>query len=48
MMVANVPVVLLGEAAAKFVPLSVVRTITAVIFVALGAFALAGALAHVY
>lgn len=46
MMVANVPVVLLGEAAAKFVPLGIVRMVTAAIFMALGAIAIVGALAY--
>ncbi|MCF8469863.1 MAG: TMEM165/GDT1 family protein [Parvibaculum sp.] len=48
MMMVNVPVILLGEAAAKFVPPSVVRAIAAAIFMALGAMAVAGALAFIY
>ncbi|MDO8838993.1 MAG: TMEM165/GDT1 family protein [Parvibaculum sp.] len=45
MMAANIPAVLLGEAAAKRVPLALVRTITAAIFILLGLAALASAYA---
>ncbi|MDP1626479.1 TMEM165/GDT1 family protein [Parvibaculum sp.] len=46
MMVANVPAVYLGEAAAKRVPLRVVRAVTAAIFIVLGLAAIGGALAY--
>jgi putative Ca2+/H+ antiporter (TMEM165/GDT1 family) len=36
MMIANVPAVLLGEAATKVVPLKVIRAIAAALFVILG------------
>ncbi len=42
MMLANAPVVFFGDALAKRVPLKVVHTTTALIFVALGVWALAG------
>ncbi len=42
MMLANVPVVMLGEAAAKRVPLRLVRLVAAVIFALLGGLTLAG------
>lgn len=45
MMAANVPAVLLGEAAAKRVPLALVRLVTAAIFILLGLAALASAYA---
>lgn len=45
MMVANVPAVLLGEAAAKRVPLALVRTVTAAVFILLGLAALGSAYA---
>lgn len=44
MMAANIPVVLLGEAAARRIPLPVVRAATAIVFIVLGLVALAGAL----
>lgn len=44
MMLANVPAVLLGEAATKIVPLKYVRLAAAAVFVALGVAALAAAL----
>jgi Ca2+/H+ antiporter, TMEM165/GDT1 family len=43
MMLANVPAVLLGDVAAKKLPLSLVRAVAALIFVALGVVALFGA-----
>jgi putative Ca2+/H+ antiporter (TMEM165/GDT1 family) len=43
MMLANVPAVYLGEAATKVVPLKVVRVVAALVFLALGAWALAEA-----
>lgn len=43
MMLANVPAVLLGEAAASKLPLTLVRAVAATLFVALGVAALAGA-----
>jgi putative Ca2+/H+ antiporter (TMEM165/GDT1 family) len=43
MMLAGVPAVLLGDVAAKKLPLGLVRTVAALIFVALGIFALIGA-----
>jgi putative Ca2+/H+ antiporter (TMEM165/GDT1 family) len=43
MMLANVPAVLLGEAAARKLPLTLVRAVAATLFVALGVAALAGA-----
>lgn len=43
MMIANVPAVLLGEAATRVVPLRHVRTAAAVVFALLGAWALAAA-----
>jgi putative Ca2+/H+ antiporter (TMEM165/GDT1 family) len=43
MMLANIPAVLLGEAATKVVPLRYVRIAAALIFLALGAWALASA-----
>ncbi|MEQ8266292.1 MAG: TMEM165/GDT1 family protein [Parvibaculum sp.] len=46
MMVANVPAVYLGEAAAKRVPLRLVRAVTAAIFIVLGLVAVGGALAY--
>ncbi len=46
MMVANVPAVYLGEAAAKRVPLRIVRAVTAAIFIVLGLAAVGGALAY--
>ncbi len=42
MMLANVPAVLVGEAAAKSLPLGLVRRVAAVIFAVLGALALFG------
>jgi Ca2+/H+ antiporter, TMEM165/GDT1 family len=42
MMLANVPAVLLGDVAAKKLPLALVRAVAALIFVALGMFALFG------
>lgn len=44
MMIANVPAVLLGEAATKVVPLNVVRIVAAVIFGLIGAWMLLAAL----
>lgn len=46
MMAANVPVVLFGEAAAKRVPLGVMRLATAGLFIVLGLVALASALGY--
>ncbi|ABS62070.1 protein of unknown function UPF0016 [Parvibaculum lavamentivorans DS-1] len=46
MMAANVPAVYLGEAAAKRVPLRIVRAVTAAIFIVLGLAAVGGALAY--
>ncbi|HET9161505.1 MAG TPA: TMEM165/GDT1 family protein [Caulobacteraceae bacterium] len=46
MMAANVPAVLLGEVAAKRIPLKLVRMAAAVIFGILGAVAVVGALTH--
>jgi putative Ca2+/H+ antiporter (TMEM165/GDT1 family) len=43
MMLANVPAVLLGEAATKVVPLKTVRTVAAVIFALIGAWVLLAA-----
>ena len=43
MMAANIPAVLLGEAATKVVPLSVVRVVAAVVFGLIGAWVLAAA-----
>ena len=43
MMVANIPAVLLGEAATRIVPLSTVRIVAAVIFGLIGAWVLAAA-----
>ncbi|HSQ70929.1 MAG TPA: TMEM165/GDT1 family protein, partial [Rubrivivax sp.] len=43
MMIANVPAVLLGERAVKWVPAHWVHRIAAVVFAALGAAVLAGA-----
>ena len=43
MMLADVPAVLLGDVAAKKLPLGLVRTVAALIFVALGMLALIGA-----
>jgi putative Ca2+/H+ antiporter (TMEM165/GDT1 family) len=42
MMLANVPAVLLGDVAAKKLPVDFVRTVAALVFVALGAVALLG------
>ncbi|HEY8369604.1 MAG TPA: TMEM165/GDT1 family protein [Thermodesulfobacteriota bacterium] len=42
MLVANVPVVVLGEAVARRVPFRLVRVVAAVVFAALGGLALAG------
>jgi len=42
MMIANVPAVLLGDKAVKFVPIAWVRRIAAAVFVAIGAAVLAG------
>jgi Ca2+/H+ antiporter, TMEM165/GDT1 family len=42
MMIANVPVVLLGEAAAKALPLRLVRSIAALLFLAMGVAVLLG------
>jgi putative Ca2+/H+ antiporter (TMEM165/GDT1 family) len=42
MMLANVPAVLLGDVAAKKLPLALVRAVAALIFVALGVVALFG------
>jgi Ca2+/H+ antiporter, TMEM165/GDT1 family len=42
MMIANVPVVLLGEAAAKALPLRVIRSIAALLFLAMGVAVLLG------
>ncbi|MFO1015364.1 MAG: TMEM165/GDT1 family protein [Caulobacteraceae bacterium] len=44
MMIANVPAVLLGEAATKVIPLNVVRIIAAVIFAAIGVWVVLAAL----
>jgi putative Ca2+/H+ antiporter (TMEM165/GDT1 family) len=44
MMLANVPAVLLGEAATRIVPLRIMRIVAALIFLGLGLFALAQAL----
>lgn len=44
MMAANAPAVLLGEAAARIVPLSIVRRIAAALFVALGVWIIVAAL----
>jgi putative Ca2+/H+ antiporter (TMEM165/GDT1 family) len=44
MMAANIPAVLLGETAAKVVPLKLVRTVAAAIFAALGAWVVIAAL----
>ncbi|HCX69448.1 MAG TPA: hypothetical protein DHK64_18505, partial [Rhodobiaceae bacterium] len=44
MMAANLPVVLFGEAAAKHVPLGVMRLATAALFIVLGLVALGSAL----
>jgi len=43
MMAANIPAVLLGEAAAKLVPLKIVHTIAALIFAGLGVWVVVGA-----
>ena len=43
MMIADVPAVFLGEAATKIVPLSVIRIVAALVFLALGLWALADA-----
>jgi len=42
MMIANVPAVLLGERATKFVPMHVVHRIAAVVFAVLGVLVLLG------
>lgn len=44
MMLANVPAVLLGEAATKVVPLQVVRVAAALVFAAIGVWVMVGAL----
>lgn len=42
MMLANVPVVIAGNVAAHMLPLKLIRSIAAVIFITLGVFALVG------